>query len=66
MFSYLTLVAFSPAFTGDGGVFAPAFPAVYGGYYIGFGSIYNAADLCVSYCIALCSKLIILLNHHQL
>lgn len=22
----------------------PAFPAIYGGYYVGFGSIYNAAD----------------------
>ncbi len=26
-------------------MFVPAFPAVYGGYYIGFGSIFNVADL---------------------
>jgi hypothetical protein len=42
---YLTLVAFSFPFAGDGPVFAPAFPAIYGGYFIGFGSIFGAADL---------------------
>ena len=31
-------------FGGDGGVFVPAFPAIYGGYYVAFGSIYNAYD----------------------
>ena len=38
---YLTLVAFLPPFAGNGAQFAPAFPSVYGGYYIGFGSIYR-------------------------
>ena len=25
-------------------MYVPAFPAIYSGYYIGFGSIFNAAD----------------------
>eukprot|EP00730_Choanoeca_flexa_P008612 TRINITY_DN12511_c1_g1_i10.p1 TRINITY_DN12511_c1_g1~~TRINITY_DN12511_c1_g1_i10.p1 ORF type:complete len:784 (+),score=125.20 TRINITY_DN12511_c1_g1_i10:1795-4146(+) len=43
---YLTLVAFDPPFaSGAPRVLVPAFPAIYGGYYVGFGDIFNAADL---------------------
>ena len=43
-YRYLTLTAFGIGFAGDGEIFVPAFPAIYGGYYVGFGSVYNAAD----------------------
>ncbi|EDQ92033.1 uncharacterized protein MONBRDRAFT_22789 [Monosiga brevicollis MX1] len=41
---FLTLVAFEPAFVGTKAL-VPAFPAIYGGYFVGFGDIFNAEDL---------------------
>ena len=41
---YLTLVAFASPFAGAGPRMAAAFPTVYGGYYVGAGSIYNRDD----------------------
>eukprot|EP01065_Artemidia_motanka_P030722 TRINITY_DN36805_c0_g1_i1.p1 TRINITY_DN36805_c0_g1~~TRINITY_DN36805_c0_g1_i1.p1 ORF type:complete len:851 (+),score=223.16 TRINITY_DN36805_c0_g1_i1:62-2554(+) len=48
---YLTLVAFNAphALSGNGAsVLSPAFPAIYGGYFIGFGSIYSHADMALN------------------
>jgi len=39
------LTAFAPPFAGPTEVVVPAFPSIYGGYYVGFGSIYNMGDL---------------------
>lgn len=41
---YLTLTAFESPFAGGGLEMAAAFPAIYGGYYIGAGSIFNTDD----------------------
>ena len=43
-------VPFAPAVTPAPGakVMAPAFPAIYGGYFVGFGSIYTHNDLALN------------------
>ena len=42
---YLTLTAFQHDVTSRDGQLIPVFPAVYGGYMIGFGAIFTVADL---------------------
>ena len=42
---YLTLTALQHPVVGDTDVLVPVFPAVYGGYYTGFGAIFTVDDL---------------------
>ena len=42
---YLTLTAFQHSVTGNDGQLVPVFPAIYGGYMMGFGAIFTVADL---------------------
>jgi hypothetical protein len=58
---YLTLVAFLPPFAGPGARFVPAFPAIYGGYFVGAGSIFGANDFLQSDVLA--AKMAVSLVH---